>query len=86
MSISKEILKRTIIEKREEVLSLDVVTRPFEFEATGNYVFVGLRRVGKSYLLYQRMKELVANGTSIKDILFVNFLNIRQFFSIFFQF
>ncbi|MBR5374656.1 MAG: ATP-binding protein [Paludibacteraceae bacterium] len=77
MSISKEILKRSIIEKREEVLSLDVVTRPFEFEVAGNYVFVGLRRVGKSYLLYQRMKELIAKGTSIKDILFVNFEDER---------
>ena len=77
MSINKDVVKQCIIDKREEILSLEIVHRPFEFEENANYVFVGLRRVGKTYMLYQRVLQLLAAGISIKDILFVNFEDER---------
>ena len=77
MAVNKDIIKRCIIDKREEILSVEVVERPFQFEAKANYVFVGLRRVGKSYMLYQRVRQLLAAGTKITDILFVNFEDER---------
>lgn len=43
----------------------------------GNYVFVGIRRVGKSYLLYQRIQQLLANGTGWDEILYINFEDER---------
>ena len=45
--MDKEVIKQCIKDKRDEILSLDVVRRPFVFEEKANYVFVGLRRVGK---------------------------------------
>lgn len=77
MGIAKNIIKQCIIDKREEIASLDVVERPFEFEDCANYVFVGLRRVGKTYMLYQRLNQLLSNGVDQKDILFLNFEDER---------
>ncbi|MBQ0156121.1 MAG: ATP-binding protein [Bacteroidales bacterium] len=77
MGISKNIIRQCVIDKREEIASLDVVERPFAFEECANYVFVGLRRVGKTYILYQRLNQLLRDGVDRKDILFVNFEDER---------
>ena len=77
MGIAKNIIKQCIIDKREEIASLDVVERPFVFEDCANYVFVGLRRVGKTYMLYQRLNQLLRKGIDRKDILFLNFEDER---------
>lgn len=77
MVMNKDIIKQCIKDKRDEILSLDVVKRPFEFEERANYVFVGLRRVGKSYMLYQRVLQLLEQGVKINNILFVNFEDER---------
>lgn len=50
-----------------------MIERPFSFEENANYVFVGLRQVGKSYLMFQRIKELLKNGHSIEEIIYINF-------------
>lgn len=77
MGIAKNVIKQCIIDKREEIASLDIVERPFAFEECANYVFVGLRRVGKTYMLYQRVNQLLSNGVDQKDILFLNFEDER---------
>lgn len=77
MGMAKNVIKQCIIDKREEIASLDIVERPFAFEECANYVFVGLRRVGKTYMLYQRVNQLLSNGVDQKDILFLNFEDER---------
>lgn len=77
MGIAKNVIKQCIIDKREEIASLDIVERPFAFEDCANYVFVGLRRVGKTYMLYQRLNQLLRKGIDRKDILFLNFEDER---------
>lgn len=77
MGIAKNIIKQCIIEKREEITSLDIVERPFAFEECANYVFVGLRRVGKTHMLYQRVNQLLSSGFDRKNILFLNFEDER---------
>jgi predicted AAA+ superfamily ATPase len=77
MGIAKNIIRQCIIDKREEIASLDVVERPFVFEECANYVFVGLRSVGKTYMLYQRVNQLLRKGIDRKDILFLNFEDER---------
>ena len=51
MSISKDVLKQCLISKQREVDEAVIVNRPVEFEENGNYVIVGVRHAGKSYLL-----------------------------------
>lgn len=73
MSISKDIIKRCIRDKRDEIEAADIVSRPFSFEEHGNYVMVGVRHVGKSYMLYQRVRQLLSQGHGWDEILFVDF-------------
>ncbi|MCK9639347.1 MAG: ATP-binding protein [Prolixibacteraceae bacterium] len=42
-----------------------------------NYVFVGLRRVGKSYLMFQQIRNLLDSGHSKEEILYFNFEDDR---------
>ena len=77
MSISKDVIKRCLISKQREVDEAVIVNRPVEFEENGNYVIVGVRHAGKSYLLYQRVRQLLAVGKGWDEILFVDFEDER---------
>ena len=46
-------------------------------EDTLNYVLVGLRRAGKSYMLYQRIQDMIGQGHSMDEILYFNFEDDR---------
>lgn len=73
MAISKEIIRRCLRDKRDEIEAATIVKRPFFYEENGNYVMVGVRHVGKSYMLYQRVHELLSQGHGWDEILFVDF-------------
>lgn len=75
--ISKDLLKTVLADAREEVAKYRVIPREFQFEEYGNYVFTGIRRAGKSFLLYQHMQELLRSGTGWDQIVFVNFEDER---------
>ncbi len=77
MSISKDVIKQCLISKQREVDEAVIVNRPIEFEENGNYVIVGVRHAGKSYLLYQRVRQLQAEGKGWDEILFVDFEDER---------
>lgn len=68
-----ELLQRIISEGQQLVGHIQLVERPAQYESTGNYVFVGLRQVGKSYMLYARMQELLRSGISPQQLVYVNF-------------
>ena len=75
--IRREILKEVLLDNRNEVVKHQVIPRSFQFEEFGNYVFVGIRRAGKSFLLYQRIQELLHNGHTWNEMLYVNFEDER---------
>ncbi|MDR0680959.1 MAG: ATP-binding protein [Dysgonamonadaceae bacterium] len=75
--MNKELLKQIILDNQTEISEIQLIKRNFSFEENANYIFVGIRRAGKSYLLYQRIHELLSNGKTWKDILFVNFEDER---------
>ena len=75
--IRREILKEVLLDNRNEVVKHQVIPRSFQFEEFGNYVFVGIRRAGKSFLLYQRIQELLHDGHTWNEMLYVNFEDER---------
>lgn len=75
--MDRNILKTVIADNQVEVPKYNVVLRDFTFEEFGNYVFVGVRRAGKSFLLYQRMQQLLAQGIGWDEMLYVNFEDER---------
>lgn len=49
--MDKDIIKLLIAEYQRKVVGVSLQKRPYNLEDKLNYVFVGLRRVGKSYLI-----------------------------------
>jgi len=73
--ISKDIIKKIIIEHREFVQFLNTHPRNYSIEPNANYVIVGPRRAGKTFFLFHHIKNLLAMGK--KDILYINFEDER---------
>ena len=55
--MDKEMFRTIISENQEYIGSIPLVERPLDLEEHGNYVFVGVRQAGKSYLLYLAKTE-----------------------------
>jgi len=75
--VDKNVLKTIITNNMAEIPKYRVNPRNIRFEESGNYVFVGIRRAGKSYLLYQRMQELLSRGVTPQEMLYINFEDER---------
>lgn len=71
--MEKELFRAIISENQEYIGRISLVERSFQLEENGNYVFVGVRQAGKSYLLYQLMQQKMRNGVQTEDIVYVNF-------------
>ena len=71
--MNKDVFKTLIIEGQEELQEVELYERPFEFEEEGRYVLVGIRQAGKSYLLYQFARQLMQQGYSVKEMVYINF-------------
>ena len=76
-AMDRSILKSVIADNQLEVPKYRVIPRNFSFEEFGNYVFVGIRRAGKSFLLYQRMQQLLSLGVGWDEMLYINFEDER---------
>lgn len=71
--MNKELIRNIIVENQQLIKSIKLVERPFDYEEKGNYVFVGVRQAGKSYMLFQRAKQLLKNGHDIDEIVYISF-------------
>ena len=70
-------LRTVLADNRTNIARYDVLPRKFNFDNFSNYVLAGIRRAGKSYLLYQRIRELLAEGMPQDEIMYVNFEDER---------
>lgn len=75
--MNRDILKQIIIDQKEIYLSNPLITRHYPLENNVNYCFVGIRRTGKSYMMYQQIKNLQAQGVPLSQIVYVNFEDER---------
>lgn len=75
--MDKELIKALIVEYQQFVEKISFVKRDVALSDKFNYVFVGLRRVGKSYLMYQQVHHLIETGKLPEEILFFNFEDER---------
>lgn len=74
---NKDLIKDIIVENQRFVLNVKFHQRDYAFEDGLNYVLVGLRRAGKSYLMYQRIHQLLAAGHRVEEICYFNFEDDR---------
>lgn len=75
--IQKETIKEILLENRIEVENQHVVERGYKMEDFANYVLIGVRRAGKSFLLYQQMQKYLRDGKTWDEMLYINFEDER---------
>ena len=75
--INKDLIKLLIAEYQREIVKIKLIERNIITESELNYVFVGLRRAGKSYMMFQQIQKLLKNGHDIDEILYFNFEDDR---------
>ena len=72
-----DIIKRVILDMRQVIQDTDITDREYRFEEKANYILVGVRRSGKSTLLYKMARDLVKMGADWDQICYVNFEDDR---------
>lgn len=76
--MEKNVIKQIILRQQELISRINLLPRRLQIEENGNYVFVGIRRAGKTYLLYQYIQQLVQEGRhTLEEVLFINFEDER---------
>lgn len=75
--MDKQLLKQILRDNQQEVVRYKIELRKFDFEAFPCCVLVGVRRSGKSYMLYQRIQQLLHEGKQWDEMLYLNFEDER---------
>ena len=75
--MDKQILKQILRDNQQEVERYVVVPRELKLEGFPCRVLVGVRRAGKSYMLYHVIQQLLAQGHKWDEMLYLNFEDER---------
>lgn len=71
-------LLRQVIEDQKSTIKTSIVhNRDYSFEKNANYLLIGLRRAGKSTLMYKRILDLLDDGIEDNQIIYINFEDER---------
>ena len=76
--MKRENIKLVAQDYRELIQKEIIIERDYNFEEKANYVLTGLRRAGKSTLMYKKVQELVSAGVGWNQIMYLNFEDERM--------
>lgn len=71
------LIKQIIFDQHEIIRNFYITERNYSFEPHANYIFTGLRRAGKSTILYGMVRNLIASGIEWNQIIYINFEDER---------
>lgn len=75
--ISKDILKQVLASNQKDVENYKIVPRTLPSDDFTCRVFIGVRRAGKSFMLYQKIQQMLALGHNWEEMLYLNFEDDR---------
>lgn len=75
--MNRDTLKQIMLDQKDIYLNNPLIPRHYPLESNVNYCFVGIRRTGKSYMMYQQIQKLLSDGTPLSQIIYVNFEDER---------
>lgn len=73
MHMNHDIIKKVIFDQHQVIKDSRIIERDIVLEKDVNYVLVGLRRAGKTTLLYKRAQDLIKEGVEWNQIIYINF-------------
>ena len=75
--INKSTIKQVLADNRKEIESYQIIPRDINTEGFNCLVFVGIRRAGKSFFLFEKMQQMLREGSSWDDMLYISFEDER---------
>lgn len=75
--VDKLILKQILQNSREEIEQYKIIPRDIQTDGFNCYIFVGVRRAGKSFILYEKIQQMLSEGHTWDEILYLNFEDER---------
>ncbi|MCQ2228064.1 MAG: ATP-binding protein [Bacteroidales bacterium] len=75
--LSKSLIKQILLDNRREIQNYRIVHRDIQTSDFSCLVFVGVRRAGKSYLLYEKMQQMLLEGHTWDEMLYLSFEDER---------
>ena len=77
MAIARNILKQVLLDNQKDIERYDIFPRQFDLDSFPLQVFVGVRRAGKSFILFQKIRQLLSAGHTWADMLYLDFEDTR---------
>ena len=77
MSIARNILKQVLLDNQKDIEQYIIFPRRFDLDSFPLQVFVGVRRSGKSFLLFQKIRQMLDAGHQWEDMLYLDFEDTR---------
>ena len=71
--MKQELINVVIFDQHEVIRRFEIVDRNYRFDLNANYVVTGLRRAGKTTLLYKVVLDLIRSGVNWDQIIYINF-------------
>ena len=75
--MNRDTLKQIMVDQKDIYLNNPLIARHYPLEENINYCFVGIRRCGKSYMMYQQIQALLEKKVPLSQIVYVNFEDER---------
>lgn len=76
--MDKELLKSVLKDQKNDVLNYQIMVRSvYQTNDEMNYAFVGVRRAGKSFVMYQHIRNLIEQQIPWSEILYLDFEDNR---------
>ena len=77
MAIDRNTLRQILLDNQKDVEQYTVFPRNYDLDSFPLQVFVGVRRSGKSFLLFQKMHQMLNEGHTWADMLYLDFEDTR---------
>ena len=75
--VSKTVLKQILASNQKDIERYNIVSRELPSDDFPRRVFIGVRRAGKSLMLYQKMQQMLSCGHGWDEMLYLNFEDDR---------
>ena len=77
MAIVRNILHQVLLDNQKDIEQYEIFQRNYDLDSFPLQVFVGVRRSGKSFLLFQKIRQMLADGHGWEDMLYLDFEDRR---------
>ena len=77
MAIARKTLKQVLLDNQKDIEQYIIFPRRFDLDSFPLQVFVGVRRSGKSFLLFQKIRQMLKTGHQWEDMLYLDFEDTR---------